>query len=314
MCFSTEFKGFTFYGHTGGLNGALAELGYLPGHGLGYCFAINTANSAGAAKISESIRRFLIQGLKPEPLPELFASNLSIDGYYTLLTPRFNIFYFLERLLKVVKLESRGNSITLKWPLNGKQDKFYPVSKTLLRKADSPKASLALVNIPDIGKAIQLGVSGTFKKTPASIIWLQCIITLLWFLSLMTSIGFALVWIPRYLLKKIPDNEPISLRLWPLLAALTLVCCLFVVLLSGRQGVLSFVANCATKNIWSLSLYWLTWIYALTCIISAWNVVARYHQPTPKLVYWHSSLCTSIHLIVTIYFIYWDVIGLKVWG
>ena len=154
--YTTIEDGFVYHGHNGGVEGGLTEMAYLPDHGLGYIFMINSSNGTVFDGISKLIRGYMTRDLKKPPVPAPAALKTDIVrpflGYVEPTTPRQEILRFLTRILGVSRISLDKGKLVV-GPLLGKLQTFVPVSDLLFRRENEPLATLALIPAAAAGPA-----------------------------------------------------------------------------------------------------------------------------------------------------------------
>ncbi len=220
------FEGpFVFRGHNGGVMGGLTEMAYLPDHGRGYAFMINSTSIKALRRIGNLVRQYVIRDLTPPALPPAASVLAEVQrhygGYYQGISPHVQMLYALERLINIKRLvfTAHGISITT-YDLH--HDQWVPMTERLFRKEDRSAATLALLPDAD-GETLIQSDWGTFKKVSALRVWGQRAAIGLILLLMLSSPLFALVWGLRKMFGKLHDAGPLSVRVLPLLGTVLLV-------------------------------------------------------------------------------------------
>lgn len=129
--FTTVYNGFTYHGHDGAMDGGLSQLAYLPEHGVGHVVLLNANNAQAMHKIVELVRNFEIDLLSPPASQQSgFKGQIAIeDGYYLAINPRNQERFYEDALYaQIEKIEVRENVISRSWLLPGPKSTYYPVS------------------------------------------------------------------------------------------------------------------------------------------------------------------------------------------
>lgn len=313
--YTTSRKGFVFHGHNGGVNGGVSDLSYQPELGVGYAMMINSDSGDALDRISKLIRDFLIQDAKPAGYEKpttvkVDEKQSAILGYYRPINPRNEMFHFVERLVGKhnFSLDSTGikgsNFIGA-----GTPNHYAPLSDVLYTSTETGITSLAVVNDPLDGEVVHAGTN-VFQKTSWFNTYVPLIIICLWLVFMATAVIYMFVWVIRYYMKKIPAGLNVQVRLWPLMATI------FFLALSVLVGAgigdpfkkLGFASDV------SIGIMLLTIAFAVSGLLSFYFIVkARKDANVTGFGYWHSAIGASLHLIVTIYFLYWGVVGMRTW-
>ena len=109
---------------------------------------------------------------------------------------------------------------------------------------------------------------------------------------------------------QIPRGVNLQVRLWPMLATLCVIgtVILFVV---GFGDIFNLLGS---PNALSLSIMILTIAFALTSVWSLATVVRYRKEKISGFVKWHSAIGAGLHVLVTIFLLYYGVIGLQIWA
>jgi hypothetical protein len=110
---------------------------------------------------------------------------------------------------------------------------YVAASENLYRNMETGVIVMSRVDDPLAGPVVHVG-STVLKPTSAFAAYGQLAIAALWGLSIVISIPYALVWGVRRLRGKIPHGPAIRIRVWPLLAGLSVIA--FIMLFSAGMG------------------------------------------------------------------------------
>jgi CubicO group peptidase (beta-lactamase class C family) len=307
--------GFVYHGHSGGVDGGLTEMAYMPEYGVGYSYSINSGNGEAFGKIGDAIRAYITRDLTRPPVPAaapLPANAADYAGWYEPASPRFEIFQFLARLIGLNRVRFAGGNLLLT-SLSQIDQPFVPVSGSQFRylpKKDhaEPVATATLLAPNAEGRFVYIG--GTMKHIPA---WFAIaeIALVAWFLLAFVSILlYAPFWIIGGLFKKRRRPAERSMRLWPLIAVLSLLAFVGLSIASNND----IFARLGNLTIWSFGLFLATLIFAGASLASAVALWRARTQEIRKSVRWFSIAVTTALLIATVYLTYWGVIGIRTWA
>jgi hypothetical protein len=313
--YTSVTDGFVFHGHNGGMEGFLAEMAYLPDHGLGYAFMINAANGQAMVEISKLVRQFLTHDLEPDPKTPAAVVDTAVlrshAGWYQPITPRVQKAMFLMRVLGLVRVKTtdEGRGLELK-PLLGDSEKLVPVSDRLFRGEDDPIASVAFYDGESEGVAL-LGMGNEVRRVSSLVVWLRLLLGGASLVLMITALLFALVWIPRRIFgKKLKSVGHMSVRAWPALAAASLAAAGLVLMLSIADA----IPLLGKPTVWSVSFWLLTWLFAVASVLALVQSVRHRSAPIHRGVRIHSMLCSLGAMTVMLYLLYWGVIGWRTWA
>jgi CubicO group peptidase (beta-lactamase class C family) len=309
---------FVFRGHGGAVMGGLTEMAYLAEQGRGYVIMINSGDGVALYQIARLVREYVTRGLTQPTFPPAVQVPIELQqhygGYYQGISPRNQWLYGIERLLKMRRLIFTGDGLCI-YGLG--REGWVPISERLFRKADQSVATLAL--LPDVeGEVMIQSDSETFKKVSALRVWGQLIALAVVSLLVLSSLLFAPIWGLRKLLGKLPDTEPLSVRLLPLISALLLIA-FDALLLVGMRGLITarFIDDELTlgvPSLFTISIMLLSIAFPLAAAISLYVVYRRRHAVMNRVVYWHSVLVAAALAVVAMYYGYWGLMGLRLWA
>jgi CubicO group peptidase (beta-lactamase class C family) len=308
-------EGFVYHGHNGGVNGGLTEMAYLPEYGVGYFYSINSGNGDAFSRAGKTIRAYVVAKLQKPPLPPaavLPPGSAEYAGWYEPDSPRIEMTHFLERLagLGVVKFKD-GKLITSN--LGEMNETFLPVSGSQFRhvpkkEGPEPVATLALLATDTEGRFIEVD-STVLKQIPTWLAILEIGLTAFVTLSVLSILVYAPFWILGGLSKKRRRPQERAMRVWPLLAVLSLVSVVVIFALCGND----LIERLGNLTAWSMALFLVTLMFALASVASA---IALWRAPAGAVrrgVRRYTVVVTVALLIATAYLAFWGVIGLRTW-
>ena len=176
-------NGYTWHGHSGGVNGGLADFRYIPELGLGYYVAINSNNGAAISDIIDLLKTDLTESLTPTVIPynvDTTVDTEDLAGYFRVVNPRNSSLYFIEYLVSVGRVESRPEGIALIGILDGSVDLYTPVSQNQFVEPVTGKIALTITEDPLIGTVLH---NEWFTLQPVS------------FLSVYGPLAFIAIWL-----------------------------------------------------------------------------------------------------------------------
>ena len=312
--YTSGYKDFhvAFHGHNGGVFGGLTELSYNQKLETGYVFMINTGNWPAFDKISKTIRAYLLKDnavTKPQPiaLPEKFNA---LNGYYTPINHRQHMTRFMNGIFGVMKFRTDDNYV-YREPLLGGWDApgvAYAVNNDYLIEQWTGLPTIALVNDPIEGSTVQVGAD-LFKPVSAlSVFGLLGLYVSLGAISLLSVLAI-IFWGCRRLVKKIPADASVWIRIWPLLTSLVLLGSIICLSMVGL-----FMQAAASVSVLSITVYLLSIAYPLCALASAIILFKYRNQAISKWVYGYALIYTSLHLLMAAHLVYYEIFALKLWA
>lgn len=308
--------GFVYHGHDGGVEGGLTDMSYLPDLGIGYFYSINSGNGDAFDKIGKAVRAYITRGLAGPAVSA--AASLPPDasdfaGWYEPNSPRQELTRFIERIQGMRRLHFEDGKMlnSIVWG-RGKPDTFIPVGGHLFRYVGhdtppEPLASAALLTPNSEGRFILTG--STMRRIPAWLALSEIALTIFFFLALLSILCYAPVWIVGGFFKRRRRPAERAMRVWPLIAVLSLVA--FVVTFAMSSS--DIINRLGNVTGWSLAIFVTTLAFAgasLLSAITAWRPPA---EGVRKMVRIYSIIVSTALLVGTAYFAYWGIVGLRTW-
>jgi CubicO group peptidase (beta-lactamase class C family) len=311
---------FVFRGHGGAVLGGLARMAYLPGQGRGYAFMINSGNFNTASRIEQLFRHYLTNSLAPPALPPLAAVPAALkqhyQGYYQLISPQMQWSYGFEHLLSVKKLIFTTNGLSTSTYGFVYKNQWVPLSERLFRDANESIAQVAL--LPDAEGKIRMQYGWTiFEKVPAWRAWAQLIGMVLVSVLVLSSLLMAPVWVCRKLFCKNYNPGPLSVRFWPLASAALLVVFDLLLVYGFRDFIAYFCFddfNLGAPNFLTVSIMLASIAFPLAAVMGLYVAYRKRNAPMKRRVYWYCILVATAVVVSAVYYGYWGLIGLRLWG
>jgi CubicO group peptidase (beta-lactamase class C family) len=311
-------EGFVYHGHDGGVAGGLTEMAYMPDRGVGYFYSINAANGGSFGKIGETIRAYITRNLQkpiPPPVATLSTNAAGYAGWYQPDSTRSELTHFLERLLGIVRIRFEDGQLLVS-NIGERNIVFVPVTDTQFRSnhkkgPPSPIATVELLAPNAEGQFIQLGAGEeTIKRIPAWLAISEIILTCWFVLAVILVLLYAPFWILGGLSKKRRRPAERGMRLWPLIAVLSLIA--VVVIFSAASD--DLIPRMGNLTAWSAAFSLATVVFALATlagIVSLWRAPKEAVRTSVRRF---STVVILGLLIAAVYFAYWGIIGLRTWG
>jgi len=310
--YTSAHEQWVFHTHDGGVNGGITELAYLPEAGLGHAFMINSGDYSAFQEISRLIRAYETRDLIKKTISSdyvLSDEGRSIEGYYYPISPRQQVGFFLERISDISKLWIEDGKLARKGLFDDEVDYFIPVSDSLYQSAKTGLISLARTEDPLAGDVVHINMR-VFKPASALLVFGQLAVAMAWALFIVTAVLFFPVWLVRRLRKKIEPGAAMRIRIWPLLAGVSALSFVGLFMI-GMNDPFKYLGE---PGVVSLGIMFATILLALFSFLGLLASFRERHTPMNRLMYWHSSLASLFHLVVTAYLLAYGVIGLVTWA
>ena len=308
--------GYVYHGHNGGVNGGLTEMAYMPDYGVGYFFSINSGNTDAFQRVGKAIRAYITSKLQKPSLPPVASlppNAGQYSGWYEPDSPRVELSHFLERLTGISWIRFKDGNLFLTY-LGGWNETFVPVVGTQFRhvpKKDPPEpvSTLELLTPNQEGQFVQVGIMTTMKRIPAWLAILEIALTIFLLLSMLSILVYALFWILGGLSKRRRRPAERSLRIWPLIAVLSVVAIVGIFIVCSDD----LISRMGNLTVWSAAFFLATIVFAVAALAST---IALWRAPAHTVrrgVRRYSIVVAVALLIATAYLAYWGLIGLRTW-
>ena len=310
-------ESFVYHGHDGGVDGGITDMAYMPDYGVGYFYSMNSENGDAFDKIGNAIRAYITRNLQKPPVPAvapLPANAADYAGWYEPNSPRTEITHFISRLTGLTWIQFKDGRL-LSSSMGSLNDTYVPVTRAQFRRVPKeesldPIPSLALLTPNQEGRFIQSGFEGrALKRIPTWYAISEILLTAFVVLSMLSIVLYAPFWIFGGLIKRRRRPAERLMRLWPLVAVLSLFAFVAIFMLSSDD----LIDRMGNRTIWSEALFLSSVSYGIAVVFSA---IAWWRAPKESVrrgVRAYSRIVTIALLISAFYLAYWDVIGLKTW-
>ncbi len=299
-----------FHGHNGGVEGGLTELAYLPDDGVGYVLMINSESGNALTQIDNLIRSYITRNLaEPKPLPVVPAVKSIVAeyaGWYEPISPRNERDHAATRIMGLRQISGSKAGLNMKGFSGAGQD-YVGVTDHFFRLPANSAPTLALITDKTEGTLIE-AFGQTYRRTPAWEPWLEVSVIVLALVLPLSSLAFALVWLPRKIFGYMRSVECISMRVMPLLATLSCLCAQLFLLPSGDA-----IERFGRITPWSLGVYVATLAFAVFALLGLALALHFRNRQINRWVWWHSFAVSLVLTVVTLYLSYWGVIGWRTW-
>jgi Beta-lactamase len=309
--------GFIYHGHNGGVEGGVTEMAYMPDDNVGYFYSINNGNGDAFYRIGKAIRDYATRNLERPALPAVASLPLQAADYaswYEVDTPRVEMTHFLDRLAIMAWIHFKDGNLLFSYP-GGWNDTFVPVTGTQFRhvpkKKDElpdPVAVLELLTPNEEGRFVEAGA--TMKKIPGWFAIGEILTAVYVILCMISVLVYAPFWVLGGLSKRRRRPTERGMRVWPLIAVLSLVASVGVCIVSSND----LIGRFGNVTGWSVALFLLTILYAVAAVASALSLWRAQAEGVRGGVWRFSITVTVALLIATAYLAYWGIIGLRTWA
>jgi hypothetical protein len=299
-----------FHGHDGSIEGAMASLAYVPALKSGY--VVMSSGGGGAMyEIVKLIKAYLLRDVKPyNPISADLPSGFKkINGYYKKINPQNNLQEAFNDLFNYMIFSHDEKSFHLRPLLGSRTFSPYTISDNLLGNPSNGLPSIAIVNDPIVGEAIQLGLH---LYVPVSKVWVWSKILLIITVIMLTSgtLLFALFLLPLNAYRKTLTPQQINSRIWPSLISVFFVVYVFSLVLADSPDYLESISQISA---FSLTLFALSLFYPIITIIGLFRLWQLKSNKEKSKGYWLSFSICVIHLLNVFLLASYGMIGFRVW-
>ena len=309
--YSSRHKNWVYREHNGGVNGGLTEFSYLPEAKVAHAIMINSGAGAAYLEISDLLRDYETRNLIEPDAPvagSVEAEHEAIAGLYFPINPRQEVARFIEQPLGVFKLWLEENELRIKPLLGGKSRSYIAASANLYRNKETGAIGVSRVEDPLEGPVVHMG-SAVLKPVSALVAYGQLAVAALWGLSIAISIPYALVWGVRRLRGKIPSGPAIRIRVWPLLAGMSVIA--FIALFTIGMG--DPFSSLGKPTAISVGIMLLTIVFAMLAALGLFTAIRERGTEMNRVNYWFTTTSSLLHCIIVAYLAWFGIIGLATW-
>jgi CubicO group peptidase (beta-lactamase class C family) len=302
-------------GHNGAIFGYYSDFWYNRNLDIGYVVLINQFDAqtrGNVRKLRELITEHLTESAKPVFQPIVSIPKEYLDDYcgtYTIGYGAKDLLGLINFILGVTEVQLSGDTLSLRQPLSGDTENYFPVSNGLFRKQDMPEATVAFFTTPDGAKAMVNGRDYLEEQSTWKY-WLTIVFIIWTVLVMLSTVIYTFFWVPVYVYKKVSKKQQtiqcISVRTFPFTGTLVLI--IGIILIANQDlfylGKLTFV---------NVSFFISTWLFALLSIVSLISAIKCLKRPVRKILRVFHLVTACTYVSMTLFLWYWGVIGLKLW-
>ncbi|ALS97879.1 serine hydrolase domain-containing protein [Lacimicrobium alkaliphilum] len=305
-------NGQVLYGHQGSLPGASAMVVYQPALNSGYVIAANTGGP-GVSQVHKLLADFITRSSNPpvvKPERMITDEDKRLSGFYRNISPVAELTDSFMRLIPWSLRVTEQNTL-LSIPFAGPKRQLVANATTGFKQQSTGKVVLVQAEDPVVGDVLHYGPH-TLKKVSVPGAYLPRIVLVLWLVSILLGLAFALIWIPRKWMGKINNSASLRIRSWPMITLIPLVivvACLLMIKSSATPFVLA-----GQPTVLSLIVFFASIVFFLAAL---WSVRIWYlirNDKMGRLVRWHSGMLIFLNLVIALYLLSQGLIGVRLWG
>lgn len=315
------YKGFKWYTHYGSIMGFCGAYGYCRHIEMGCVLLTNRWDvdfEAGITNIWNTLRSYLVKDIEYQsqtpPEPVIPANALkAYTGYYKWCNPPQRLSGWIDLILnyQIIKLED--SRLYYKNVFFGSWEPLIAVTAKSFRDKEEFRASKVFIKTSE-NKLAFIDGGGFYKKTSWFKTWLHGILFCLSCIIMLSSILYAIVWIPVDLYKRITKknnrSQYLRIRVIPLLAVIIILLSFTLVGMQVNQS----LAYIGQKTLVNVFFYFSTWSFAIISFLSLFITVRSFKKPVKTVARIYALLLSLSCAGTTLYWGYWGIIGLKLWA
>ncbi|MGE5625374.1 MAG: serine hydrolase domain-containing protein [Bacillota bacterium] len=313
--YTSYIGGYEFHGHDGGIDGFTSRYAYAPDQGVGFVLLFNTSEVGEARrKATDLLVSYLMRGQPKPVMPPPAAVDAkaldAVSGWYREKNPRNQVVAVLDYLFGVGHVYPDGKGGVVLHGLFQDPLTLVPAGTDLWRVSEDPAPDTVFYTDAD-GETVLDHLPGAGGAYLVKTNWLSaCGPLLLFFLVLvlmLSSVGFALVWLVRLLAGRMKRVRHWSLRILPLAASVS-----FVLMLAGVLSIEPIelgVPNAKTVGFFLFSL-----LFAVLSIAAMLQAMRSYKWDVNRWMRMHSTAVAAACFGMTLFLMYWGLIGLRFWN
>jgi len=309
-------EGFVYHGHDGEIEGGQTDMSYMPDYGVGYFFSVNSDSGTAYEKIGKTIRAYITKELEKPALPptaSLPADAADYAGWYEPDSPRVDLTHFLGRLVRLSRIQFRDGKLFMTI-LRARNDEYLPVTGGQFRHVPekdppSPVATFELLSVNPEGRFVQDSLGTTMKQIPGWFAISEIVLTAFVLLSVIAIVIYAPFWILGGLSRRRRRPAERAMRVWPLIAVLSLIAFVVIFILSSDE----LIERMGNLTPWSFGLFTMTLVFAIAVLASLISVL-RAGGEVRRGVRRFAIVVTTALVIAAAYLAYWGIIGLRTWA
>ncbi|MDP2562917.1 serine hydrolase [Psychrobium sp. 1_MG-2023] len=299
-----------FFGHNGGIPGAISSLRYSPTSKTGYVFALTSANGAAFSKIKKVLTKFIQQENSETKLTSSAKKALHSDfnnaaGLYTKINSSMSLGNIISYFSDAVQVTATKNTLAFTWLKGGYQLSYHQQSDSpvLSNKDGLPQVTLA--QDPIEGQVL-LRNADVYVQTSPGLFYAKLVGLLLSIVLIVTSIIYTLyTFFVRPVIKLVTKNNA------SLSQPRTLVCVSSTLLLTAIMPIL-LVGEFALFN----NLYWISplltvmsVLYPLITLIAGASCIKHFKNINKGFHRLYLSSIVLAHCVLALYLLSYQLVA-----
>jgi hypothetical protein len=272
----------------------------------------------GMMAVWNTLRDMLISG---EPAqqhhPQFYKASANVlesyTGYYKFQNPPQRLSAWIDLVLNYQTVSLIRDTLVCKDFLFGGGQKLIPVTQQTFRHEEENIPSVAFFKTAENQLALVDGNSA-YLKTSFLKPWIHILAFVLAWILMLSSILFAMFWIPLEIYRRVRKKKfafkYLRIRIVPLSAVLLILLAFTLVGAQASQSLTSL----GQKNMTNMFFYISTWIFTIFSFVSLYFAIRGLKLPINRIEKVYTMLLSLACVGMTLYWGYWDIIGLRWWA
>jgi len=311
-----EFNGITYFGHSGGMEGFLSMLTYIPDIETGYFFSMNLSSGTAFGAFQNMILNFLLKDLADTTQYVPATTEMipfDATGYYRTASSRNQAFRIMDWLTEVYVVKEIDGKLYHTSPLKmpgEKSDELFFDGESLVTK--NKKGYSSPLVFADHGGVRYMQIPGSMRnyyKTTCFAVWWQLIAAFLCILLILTCLLLALIRFPIWIFSK-KKRKNLKEKIFPVIAAVLSVIWVVPFMLGLQADAIQRFGN---PTIYSVSLTVITILFGLSSIVALLISLRSFMVRMYKFYRIYFLLVSLACLAMAFYMFHWGWIGIRFW-
>jgi CubicO group peptidase (beta-lactamase class C family) len=310
--YTTVYKGFTYHGHDGAMDGGLAQLAYLPEHGIGHILLLNANNAQAMQRIVTLLRDFEIERLPvPEAQETKYKGQLEVKaGYYLAINPRnHNLFYQDVLFAGIERIEVHANTVFRSWILPGQGSIYHPVSANQCSLGATKEIGLVVAEDPLAGEVLYTE-NAVLKPISHFRVFAQLTLLGLWLSMMIGGLFSFIILVMLSVINRKKYEKLMHISVLPTLASI-LILLTFLLRYYGLDNADRLFSE---PSLLAMSLLSCSILFVVGAVASVMVMYKSRRNNLPKLVYYPLIILSCLHVLAAMYLGYFGFIPLITWA
>lgn len=230
-----------------------------------------------------------------------------VDGYYRSINPRMQGGYFFDRIFDIYSFRREQDRLVQRWLLPGSGNVYYPASDSTFLAANTRRVGLVSATDPLEGKVLYTDAR-VLKPVSSFVVFGQLAILIMWLIAMAvgTLVGFV-----AFLRRRRGKRGGVM--------RLTRTAVLGSFIFFATAGLLVYAQRnhnelLAAPRALSLAIMAMSVWYVLCVVSSLVRIFTSRIERAERYIFWTMTVLTALHLVVTIYLLWYDVLPVITWS